>query len=312
MSRAATAQGLSALALWASTVALSRSLSETAGALTGACAALAAGGALSLAVAAVRGQAPWQALRLPPRYLAGCGALFVGYMASLYAAIGLAADRPTALVVGLLNYLWPPLMVAFSVPLLGQRARGSVLFLGCALALAGTGVAVVGDGDAAWAQLGARSAAPLVLAAVAGVLWALYSNLARRWGPAPGAPAADAVPLFLLLSAGALLLVRLALPEEHGSWTGRALAELAALALGPMAVAYPLWERGVRAGDHALLGLASFFVPVLSLAIASAWLGVVPGPRLAVGCALVVAGALVSRASLARPGPGSATQASSG
>jgi drug/metabolite transporter (DMT)-like permease len=91
------------------------------------------------------------------------------------------------------------------------------------------------------------------------------------------------VPLFLLLSAAALGLVRLALPPEQGAWTGRALAELAALAAGPMAVAYPLWERGVRAGDHSLLGLASFFVPVLSLAIASSWLRVAPGPGLAAG-----------------------------
>ncbi|MGC4122812.1 MAG: protein kinase [Myxococcales bacterium] len=313
--RAATARGLLALALWASTVALSRSLSEAVGATTGACAALAAGGALSLGLGWAKGQAPWAAVRLPRRYLLGCGALFVGYMACLYAAIGLAADRPTALVVGLLNYLWPPLMVAFSVPLLGQRARPGVLALGCALALGGTAVAVAGDdGASAWAAgLGLRSAAPLALAAVAGVLWALYSNLARRWGPASGAPAADAVPLFLLASAVALALLRLALPEEPRAWTARSLAELFALAVGPMAVAYPLWEKGVRSGDHALLGLASFFVPVLSLGLASAWLGVVPGRGLAAGCALVVAGALVSRASLlVRAAPAGADQAPTG
>lgn len=312
MRRAATGQGLCALALWACTVALSRSLSEAAGALTGACAALATGGALSLGFAWARGQAPWAVLALPARYLVGCGSLFVGYMASLYAAIGLAPDRPTVLVVGLLNYLWPPLMVAFSVPLLGQRARTPLLLAGCALALAGTCVAVAGD-ESPVAGLGARSAAPLALAALAGVLWALYSNLARLWAPPSGQrTTVDAVPAFLLLSAGALFLLRLALPEEHGTWTPRALAELATLAVGPMALAYPLWEKGVRSGDHSLLGLASFFVPVLSTAIASAWLGVVPGRALAVGCALVVAGALASHASLGRPGARGEPRATSG
>jgi len=316
VNRAATAQGLAALGLWASTLAVSRSLAESAGAVTGACAALAAGGALSLAFHWARGQPPWAALALGARYLGGCGALFVGYMACLYAAIGLAADRPTTLVVGLLNYLWPPLMVAFSVPLLGQRARVPLLLLGCALALGGTAVAVLGGeaGEAGEAlgppRLAGRSLVAQALAAAAGVLWALYSNLARRLGPPPGAAArADAVPHFLLASAGALWLLRSVLPAEHGAFTGRALVELAVLAAGPMAGAYSLWERGVRGGDHALLGLTSYFVPVASLALASAYLGVTPGPALAAGCALVVAGALVSRASLGRSAAGGAQQA---
>lgn len=298
-SRVATAQGVAALALWATTVGVSRSLAETAGALTGAGAALAAGGALSLAFAFSRGRGLGAMVRLGARYLLGCGALFVGYMTCLYAAIGLAPDRPTALVVGLLNYLWPPLMVAFSVPLLGQPARGPWLVLGCALALLGTAVAVLGAGAGGWSAGGdGRSVAALALAACAGVLWALYSNLARRWGPPVGTQAGDAVPLFLLASAGALFALRLALPE-HGAWTPRAIVELTALAIGPMALAYSLWERGVRSGDHGLLGLASYFMPIASLGLASGYLGVVPSAPLAAGCALVVAGAIVSRWSLA-------------
>lgn len=295
----ATGQGLAALAIWASTVAISRSLAESVGALTGAAVALALGGGLSLAVSLLRGTRLRALLACGPRYLVGCGALFVGYMACLYAAIGLAPDRPTALVVGLLNYLWPSLMVAFSVPILGRRARAPALALGCALAIAGTAVAVVGGEGLG--GVGARSAAPVALAAAAGVLWALYSNLARLWGPAEG----DAVPLFLLASAAALGGLRLSFPEAS-AWTPQAWAEVAVLAAGPLALAYSLWERGVRSGDHGLLGLASYFVPVASLWIAAAYLEVDPGRSLAVGCALVVAGALVSRWSLAEPEPAAA------
>lgn len=293
---AATAQGLVALALWASTVALSRSLAESVGTLTAAAAALGGGGLLSLGAASLRGRGLGSMLRLGRRYLLGCGGLFVGYMACLYAAIGLAPDRPTALLVGLLNYLWPPLMVALSVPLLRQPARMGLLALGCLLALVGTAVALVGGG--AEAALPPRPGLPLALAAAAGVLWALYSNLVRRWGPADG----DAVPLFLLASAVALVPLLLGSPEAS-VWSGRAALELGALAVGPLALAYSFWERGVRRGDHALLGLASYFVPVASLLLAAGYLGVAPGPELGVGCGLVVAGALVGRAALLRPAP---------
>ena len=289
--RAATSQGLAALVIWASTVALSRSLSESVGALSGAAAALALGAALSVAVALARRQSLTAMLRLDRRYLFGCGALFVGYLAGLYAAIGLAPDQPTALLA-LLNYLWPALMVAFSVPILGVRARTPLLILGCALAFGGTAVAVAGDWSGR-SELSWRSTLPLLLAAGAGVAWALYSNLARRFGP----PRGDAVPLFLAASAVAVYLLLLAMPERS-AWSPRAVAEMIALAVGPQAVAYSLWERGVRDGDHRLLGLASYFVPVASLAIASVYLGVLPGARLAMGCALIVAGALVSRRSL--------------
>ena len=298
--RAATGQGLAALAVWASTVAVSRSLAEAVGALTGAAAALALGGGLSLAFATARGRGLGAMLRLRAPYLLGCGALFVGYMACLYAAIGLAPDRPTTLLVGLLNYLWPSLLIAFSVPLLGQRARLGLLAAGCSLALAGTAVAVAWD-PAAMAGLrglGWRSAAPLGLAAAAGVLWALYSNLTRRWGP----PAGDAVPLFLLASAAALGLLVLALPERT-AWTSRAVAEALALGVGPMALAYSLWDRGIRGGDHRVLGLASYFMPVASLGLACAYLGVVPPVSLAAGGGLIVAGALVTRWSLHEDAP---------
>lgn len=289
----ATVQGLVALALWASTVALSRSLSESLGALWAPAWALLVGGVLSLGAAALRGGAG-PMLRLPPRYLVGCGALFVGYMGCLYAAIGLAADRPTTLVVGLLNYLWPAAMVALSVPLLGRQASKGLLVLGCALAFAGAAAAVVGD-PSALGRLGGRSVAPLALAALAGLLWALYSNLARRFGPADGD--ADAVPLFLLVSGGMLAAAALA-TGERAQWSTRAVIELVVLASGPMALAYPLWERGVRRGDHALLGVASYFMPVASLGLAALYLGVVPDRGVGVGCALVVAGAYVTRRAL--------------
>ncbi len=307
---APTAGGLIALAIWSMTVALARSMSESLGAITAGSLTFLIGGSLSLLAALARGQSLRSMLRLDRRYLLGCGAMFVAYMLCLYPAIALTIRRPRAvvLVVGLLNYLWPTLMVALSVPILGMKARRWALAVGCLLSLAGTGLATLtglpapapGVANASpgaasmpgW-QLDLPSVAALVLAAGAGLLWALYSDFARRWNNSDQ----GAVPLFMLASSAALGLLRAFLPEET-RWEGRAIAEMIALGVGSMAIAYMLWEAGVRRGNHRLLGLASYFLPIASLAVAAAYLRVWPGTGLLAGGALVVAGALVCKYSI--------------
>jgi hypothetical protein len=62
-------------------------------------------------------------LRLPKRYLFGCGALFVSYEVALYLAVGLSVSDQQVLVVGLINYLWPALILLTAIPILRYRAR---------------------------------------------------------------------------------------------------------------------------------------------------------------------------------------------
>lgn len=302
-----TAGGLIALAIWSMTVALARSMSESLGAITAGSLTFLIGGSLSLAVALARGQSLRSMLQLDRRYLWGCGAMFVAYMLCLYPALALTIRRPrtVALVVGLLNYLWPTLMVAMSVPILGVRARKAPLAIGCLLSLAGTGLATFtglpvppasaasvspGAASAPAALLDMASVVAFVLAAGAGLLWALYSDFARRWNSSDQ----GAVPLFMLASSAALGLLRAFLPEET-RWEGRAVAEMIALGVGSMAIAYMLWEAGVRRGNHRLLGLTSYFLPIASLAVGALYLRVWPGAGLLAGGALVVAGALVCK-----------------
>jgi drug/metabolite transporter (DMT)-like permease len=107
------------------------------------------------------------------------------------------------------------------------------------------------------------------------------------------------VPLSILASAAGLGLLRLAWPDaQTPTWTFKPLLEVGVLGVASLAMAYVLWDHGMRRGNHLLLSLASYFVPIVSIALASAYLGVMPGPSLLVGCALVVAGALVCKASL--------------
>jgi drug/metabolite transporter (DMT)-like permease len=106
------------------------------------------------------------------------------------------------------------------------------------------------------------------------------------------------VPLFLTVSGLLLVVAGQLLPESH-LWSARGVAETVYMAIGPMAAAYGLWEVGLRRGNHLLLSLASYFLPVTATAVAAAYLHVVPGPWLWAGCGLVTLGALICRYSLA-------------
>ena len=296
--RGATAGGLLALVIWSTTVAAARAMTESLGPMAGAAMALGLGGVLAAAVSSLRGVSPAAMLRLPPKYLLGCGGLFVAYMVCFYAAVGWAPNRPAALVVGLLNYLWPTLTVLLSVPLLGRRARWPAL-IGCAAAVCGTAMAVLDNPDFSWRRLqqaGGAAVWPLLFAAAAAVAWALYSNLARRWGR----PDAGAVPLFLMASAAALGLLRLA-SDETTNFRPRAVCEMLFIAGCQALLAYVLWERAMRRGNQLLVSLASYFVPIASTAVAAGYLAVWPGPGLIAGCCLVAAGAVICKYSVHEP-----------
>lgn len=285
-----------AVGIWSATMAVGRGATESLGTLTAATIATGLGGAVALAVAWARGVSPAAMLALPRKYLLVCGGLFVVYMVCIYTAVGWAANRPTVLVVALANYLWPALTVALSVPILHRRARWP-LALGCILAVGGTAAATLGSGGFIWhesARLGAGVLGPLLLAVAAALTWALYSNLAKRWG----SPQAGAVPLFLIVSAAVLALLRLGWTETT-VWTPKAAGEVCFLACFQSALAYALWEAGMRRGNHLLLSLASYFTPIASTAFSAVYLHVLPGPSLIVGCALVTAGALICKYSLA-------------
>jgi len=156
----ATGLGFMAILFWSTTIAFSRSLSEQIGTLTTAAAVYLLGGLLGCLSLVLRGKKLRDILALPHAYLGVCGALFAIYALCLYLAIGLAADRHQVMAVGVINYLWPGLTLAFSVPILKRRARAGLL-PGIALAFAGVVLAMVPQGQfnlAAWAGDMARGA----------------------------------------------------------------------------------------------------------------------------------------------------------
>jgi drug/metabolite transporter (DMT)-like permease len=282
--------GLLAILLWSTTIAFSRSLTEALGTFTAAALIYLLAGAAGLLVTGLQ-PGGWSSLSgLPRRYLLGCGALFVVYIAALYLAVGFSADRAQVLAVGLINYLWPGLSLVFSLPILKQRAR-PWLAVGLLLALAGVWLAMTSGSDLSPAGLLKEPLLPYLLAFFAAVCWGLYSNLSRLWAAGHDG---GGVPLFLLASGLLLGLLRLAIPETS-AWSTGMLLRLFYMAIFPGMLAYVLWDQAVRKGEIILVASLSYLTPLLSTLISAVVLNVRPGLSLWVGAGLVICGAVIGK-----------------
>ncbi len=221
-----------------------------------------------------------RALRQPLAiWLLGVGGLF-GYHALYFTALRLAPPAEA----GLVNYLWPLLIVIFSALLPGAKGLRFGHVAGALMGLAGVGILFtgrdIGFGTAAMPGYAASLAAAFV--------WAAYSVLSARVGAVP----TEAVAGFCLATGFLSLVCHLAFetsvwPQEVSAW-----AAILLLGLGPVGAAFYLWDIGCKRGDVRLLGVAAYAAPVLSTLILVA-AGYAPArPALALSCLLIVAGAL--------------------
>ena len=222
-------------------------------------------------------------LRQPwPVWALGIGGLF-GYHALYFAALRMAPPAEA----GLINYLWPLLIVLLSARLPGAGGLRPAHLLGALLGLAGVVTLFLGRGDLRFDD----AALPGYAAALAAAfVWAGYSVLSRRVGAVP----TDAVAGFCLATAALSLACHRAWEITAWPADARQWGCVAALGLGPVGAAFYLWDIGCKRGDIRLLGVAAYAAPVLSTLILVA-AGYAPAtPALAIACALIVVGALVA------------------
>lgn len=210
------------------------------------------GGLASLGLIALRGGLGRLRGLAPGAILFGVAGLFL-YHALYFAALRLAPPAEA----GLINYLWPLLIVLMSGMLPGERLR-RVHVIGAVAAFAGAALVVLkGGGDIAGtgtAWLG------LLLAGLAAFTWAIYSLGSRRFGNVP----TEAVVLYCIGTS--VLSVICHLVFETTVWPAHAMGwwALLALGLGPVGLAFFLWDVGVKRGDIQLLGVSSYCAPLLS------------------------------------------------
>jgi drug/metabolite transporter (DMT)-like permease len=273
----ATATGFGAVLLWATLALLTVAVGPVPPfQLSAICFAL--GGLFGLGwIAATGGLATAFAGVRPVVLLIGVGGLF-GYHFCYFTALRLAPPAQASLIA----YLWPLLIVLLSGLLPGERLRAGHAG-GAALAFAGAALVVAGPGEG----LSASYLPGYLAAGACALIWSGYSLLSRRFGSAP----TETVALFCLATAGLALVAHLAL--ETPVWPRNVAAWLAtaALGLGPVGLAFYLWDIGVKRGDIQLLGTASYAAPLISTLLLIAAGFAEPSPSLVIAALLITGGA---------------------
>ncbi|MCK0126315.1 EamA family transporter [Gelidibacter sp. F2691] len=223
-------------------------------------------------------------------YAFGTLGLF-GYHALYFSALRMAP----AAEAGLIAYLWPLFIVLFSGLLPGESLR-PMHVIGALISFVGAALIVLGG-----AQGFDASALPgFGLAFLCALTWSGYSVLSRRLGNTPTA----SVVVFCLLTAA--LSTAAHLVWEDTVWPNGPLgwASVAGLGLGPVGLAFYVWDVGVKRGDIQLLGVASYGAPLLSTLVLIIAGIAEPHPSLLIAGLLITAGALMA----ARASAGSSEQ----
>ncbi|WP_299624850.1 EamA family transporter [uncultured Tateyamaria sp.] len=227
-----------------------------------------------------------QLRHVPPRvYILGTLGLF-GYHALYFSALRLAPAAEASLIA----YLWPLLIVLLSGLSPGEQLRSGHI-IGALVGFAGAALIISGGG----AGFDPTALGGYLLAAACAMTWSSYSVLSRSFGTVPTA----SVAVFCIASA--LLSLPLHLAFEVTAWPEGALgwASMMLLGLGPVGLAFYVWDIGVKRGDIQMLGTASYAAPLLSTLVLVVAGVAAPSWTLALAAILITAGALLAaRASL--------------
>ncbi|NRB05651.1 MAG: EamA family transporter [Rhodobacteraceae bacterium] len=219
-------------------------------------------------------QVPW------PVYVFGTLGLF-GYHALYFSALRLAPAAEASLIA----YLWPLLIVLFSGLLPGEHLRlGHVI--GACVGFLGAALIVLGGATG----FDAAALPGYALALCCALTWSTYSVMSRRFGDVPTV----SVAVFCLGTAALSLPLHLAF--ETPIWPTGTLgwASVIGLGLGPVGLAFYVWDIGVKQGDIQVLGTASYAAPLLSTVVLVVAGVAVPSLTLGLAACLITGGALLA------------------
>ncbi|WP_299080658.1 EamA family transporter [uncultured Ruegeria sp.] len=221
-------------------------------------------------------------------YLFGALGLF-GYHALYFSALRMAP----AAEAGLIAYLWPLLIVLFSGLLPGEHLRLGHL-IGAGLGFVGAAVIITGGGSTGFQ---AQHLPGYALALLCALTWSGYSVLSRRLGDTP----TSSVAVFCIAAAIASALLHLAVEETV--WPTKTISWISVLALGlgPVGLAFYVWDIGVKRGDIQILGTASYAAPLLSTLVLVVAGIAAPSWGLAIAALLITGGAVIAARASLRP-----------
>lgn len=226
--------------------------------------------------------------KMSKTYLLACGALFIGYEIVFLLSIALSQNRDQVMVIAMINYLWPPLMIIFSIVAKQLNYRWPVI-LGFILAVIGLMLVVNSDilNVVKLVHIIQQNPIAYIFAFIGALMWPIYSVLTKKH-----AQGQNGVPLFFIISVATLWVVHFIINEPFV----RPAVEmwLAIAVLGSLVgVAYSNWNQSMQYGNMKLLITATYFMPILSTLMSMLILGVQPQLSFWVGTVSVTLGALI-------------------
>jgi drug/metabolite transporter (DMT)-like permease len=187
---------------------------------------------------------------------------------------------------GLINSLWPLLIVLFSGLLPGERLQARHI-IGAVLGFGGIVVLALGRGSLSFS---ADATTGYIAALGCALVWSSYSVLSRFHRGVPSEVVTGFCAVTALLSLICHLLIETTVwPANFGVW----LCVLA-MGIGPVGAAFFLWDHGIKRGDIRLLGSASYATPVVSTLLLVLFGYAQAHWTLGVACLLIVGGAVVA------------------
>ena len=278
--RTATLIGLTAILMW-SLLAVLTVATGTTPAFQLAAMTFAIGAAVGFLTWIGRPGAARALLQSPLAWMVGIGGLF-GYHALYFLALRFAPPAEA----GLLNYLWPLLIVLFS-SLVARRKAGAAPYHRSAIGIGRHRVVVRRKSQR---QLCARPVARADRGVCRRVrMGGLFGDVAQaqigtdRCGRRllSGDGAARGV--------GARVVEATVWPETAAQWLA-----IAALGVGPVGAAFYAWDIGMKRGDIRVLGAASYATPLLSTAFLMLAGFARPSIAIAVAAVLIAGGGLIA------------------
>lgn len=242
----------------------------------------------SLLVLGRRGVAGFRAWNQPwPVWATGFAGIFFYHALYFYA---LKAAPPVE--ASLLNYLWPLLIVILSAVMAGESLRPRQL-IGAGLGLAGTALVVLSRDPGT--ATGSNPVMGLAAAAGCAVVWSVYSVNNRRFHDVPSEVMGGICGLVALAGLLCHVAFETSVAPDALGWTA-----IVALGLGPTGLAFFAWDYATKKGRLSLLGVLSYFAPLLSTLLLVLFGQAPAQPTILLSALLIIGGAALAGLKLRR------------
>jgi len=278
-----TWMGLSSIIIWASLVAVIKLITES---LSPILAIALIYSFSALCILLLKGFP--QLNQMPKVYLWGCGAFFVLYEILFLSSIAFSQNHEQVLIIGMINYLWPPLTVILAI-FAKQLSYKRSVFLGFILAILGLMMVVnpdILDIQKFWLIL-QQSPLAYSFAFIGAILWSCFSVLTKKY-----AQGHNAIPFFFVITALSLWMLY-SISREPFTIPSLSTWLIIAVTGSLIGIAYSNWNQSLQFGNMKLLILATYFMPILSSLMSILILDATPQLPFWIGTVLVSIGAII-------------------